>query len=38
MLTISEWSAGTAAVLQRAAGDPPTLVTLALVSPEYVSN
>jgi uncharacterized protein (DUF1800 family) len=38
MLTVSEWSAGTAAALQRAAGDPPTLVTLALVSPEYVSN
>ncbi len=38
MLTISDWSASTAAVLRGAANDPPTLVTLALVSPEYVSN
>jgi uncharacterized protein (DUF1800 family) len=38
MLTVSDWTVGTAAALQRAAGDPATLVTLALVSPEYVSN
>jgi uncharacterized protein (DUF1800 family) len=38
MLTVSNWSDTTARALQRAAGDPPTLVTLALVSPEYVSN
>ena len=38
MLTVSSWSATTASALQRAASDPPTLVTLALVSPEYVSN
>ena len=38
MLTVSNWSATTASALRRAASDPPTLVTLALVSPEYVSN
>ena len=38
LLTVPRWSAATAGALQRAAGDPPTLVTLALVSPEFVSN
>jgi uncharacterized protein (DUF1800 family) len=38
MLTVDNWSDATATALQRAAGDPPMLVTLALVSPEYVSN
>jgi uncharacterized protein (DUF1800 family) len=38
MLTVPRWSSATAAALRRAANDPPTLVTLALVSPEYVSN
>jgi uncharacterized protein (DUF1800 family) len=38
MLTAPGWSDTTAAALGHAAGDPPTLVTLAMVSPEYVSN
>jgi len=38
LLTVPRWSAATAGALQRAAGDPPTLVTLALVSPEFVNN
>ncbi|HXZ61742.1 MAG TPA: DUF1800 domain-containing protein [Acidimicrobiales bacterium] len=38
LLGVFGWSAATAAALQRASADPPTLVTLALVSPEYVSN
>ncbi len=38
MLSLSGWSSQTAAALRRAATNPPTLVTLALVSPEYVSN
>ncbi len=38
MLSVTRWSATTAAALRRAANDPPTLVTLAPVSPEYVSN
>ncbi len=38
MLSVPGWSPATARALQGATGDPPTLVTLALVSPEYVSN
>ena len=38
LLGVARWDATTAQALQRAATDPPTLVTLALVSPEYVSN
>ena len=38
MLSVDGWGTTTAAALQRATSDPPTLVTLALVSPEYVSN
>jgi uncharacterized protein (DUF1800 family) len=38
LLTVSSWSTTTAAALEQAGGDPRTLVTLALVSPEYVSN
>jgi len=38
LLSVPRWSAASAAALQRAANDPPTLMTLALVSPEYVSN
>jgi uncharacterized protein (DUF1800 family) len=38
LLAVSRWSSQTASVLRRAAVDPPTLVTLALVSPEYVTN
>ena len=38
LLTVPRWGAATAGALQRSAADPPTLVTLALVSPEFVSN
>ena len=38
LLAVPRWSAQTAWALRRAAVDPPTLVTLALVSPEYVTN
>jgi uncharacterized protein (DUF1800 family) len=38
MLSVSGWSAPTAAALGRAAGDPAVMTTLALVSPEYVNN
>ena len=38
LLTVPRWASATAGALQRSAADPPTLVTLALVSPEYVSN
>ncbi len=38
MLTVPGWSATTAVALREAAGDPATVVTLALVSPEFVSN
>ena len=38
LLAVPRWGAQTASVLRRAAVDPPTLVTLALVSPEYVTN
>ena len=38
LLSVPRWSAASAAALKRAANDPPTLMTLALVSPEYVSN
>jgi uncharacterized protein (DUF1800 family) len=37
-LGIAGWSPGTAQVLQRAAYDPASLVTMALVSPEYLAN
>jgi uncharacterized protein (DUF1800 family) len=38
LLSVPTWSAETAKGLARAAGNPPELVTLALVSPEYVRN
>ena len=38
MLSVPRWSAATAAALGAARRDPPTLVTLALVSPDYVRN
>lgn len=38
MLSVTNWSQSTNAALKRAASNPHTLVTLALVSPEYVSN
>lgn len=38
LLSLTGWSSTTAAALQQAAGNPETLVTLGLVSPEYVSN
>jgi len=38
LLGVPGWSAATAATLQRASADPPTLLTLALVAPEYVNN
>ena len=38
LLSVPTWSSATAAGLARAAADPPELVTLALVSPEYVRN
>jgi uncharacterized protein (DUF1800 family) len=38
LLSLTGWSTPTTAALQQAAGNPETLVTLGLVSPEYVSN
>ena len=38
LLGLAGWSSATATTLGKAANDPPTLMTLALVSPEYVSN
>jgi uncharacterized protein (DUF1800 family) len=38
LLSVHGWSDTTAAALGRAGGDPTTLTTLALVSPEYVNN
>jgi uncharacterized protein (DUF1800 family) len=38
LLALPTWRSSTAAVLRSASGDPQTLVTLALVSPDYVSN
>ncbi len=38
MLGLTRWSARMATALARAANDPPTLMTLALVSPDYVGN
>jgi uncharacterized protein (DUF1800 family) len=38
LLGLAGWTSATAAALRGAANDPRTLVTLALVSPEYVSN
>jgi len=38
LLAVDTWSTATAEALRRAGGDPTLLVTLALVSPEYVSN
>jgi uncharacterized protein (DUF1800 family) len=38
MLSVPGWSSTTLAVLRRAGGDPSLLTTLALVSPEYVTN
>jgi len=38
LLGVARWSTASARALQGAAADPPTLVTLALVSPEHVSN
>jgi uncharacterized protein (DUF1800 family) len=38
LLAVSSWSGNTNAVLTQAGGDPATLMTLAMVSPEYVAN
>ena len=38
LLSITSWSPSTAAALKKASVNPHTLVTLALVSPEYVTN
>jgi len=38
LLSVTTWSSTTAQALARAASNPPNLVTLALVSPEFVSN
>jgi uncharacterized protein (DUF1800 family) len=38
LLSVPTWSSATATGLARAAGNAPELVTLALVSPEYVRN
>jgi uncharacterized protein (DUF1800 family) len=38
VLSVASWSKTTATALARAASNPETLVTLALVSPEFVSN
>lgn len=38
LLSVPTWSAATARALSSAVQSPPDLVTLALVSPEYVSN
>ena len=38
LLSVPRWSTATSGALKRAADDPPTLVTLALVSPEFVVN
>jgi hypothetical protein len=38
LLSVPHWGAATAGALQRSAADPTTLVTLALVSPEFVNN
>ncbi|TAN24824.1 MAG: DUF1800 domain-containing protein [Actinomycetota bacterium] len=38
MLSITDWSSSTSAALKRASGNPHMLVSLALVSPEYVAN
>jgi len=38
LLSVDRWSDGTAAVLARAAGRPTDLVTMALISPEFVTN
>ncbi len=38
LLSVPSWSSTSARALSAAASDPPSLVTLALVSPEYVSN
>jgi uncharacterized protein (DUF1800 family) len=38
MLSVDGWGTTTAAALHRVTSDPPTLVTLALASPEYASN
>lgn len=38
LLSLTGWSTSTVAALRQAAGNPETLVTLGLVSPEYVSN
>jgi uncharacterized protein (DUF1800 family) len=38
LLAVDGWSPATAASLSRVADDPPSVVALALVSPEYVAN
>jgi len=38
LLSVAGWSPATASALSRVAGDPQGVVTLALVSPEYVAN
>jgi hypothetical protein len=38
LLSVDKWSPSSSTALARAADDPRSVVTLALVSPEYVSN
>jgi uncharacterized protein (DUF1800 family) len=38
LLSVDSWSPTTSGALARVAGDPRALTSLALVSPEYVSN
>lgn len=38
LLSLDSWSPGSAGALRSVADDPPKLLTLALVAPEYVGN
>jgi hypothetical protein len=38
LLSVPQWSPATATALTKASGDPALITTLALVSPEYVTN
>ena len=38
LLSVPQWSPATASALTKASGDPALITTLALVSPEYVTN
>jgi len=38
LLSVDSWSTTTSQALDRVAGNPASLIALALVSPEYVSN